>query len=250
MRLFSLTVARNEADRYLLSMLNAVTRLVDESFLFDDSSTDGTVRAAEHFGCKVGLRREETTTFLQSEGGFRQAAWTSFEHLCAPEEGDWVLAIDADEIVVGPNLVEALRYELPRMAMEQGCDSVVFPIAEVFDIVDGHPQVRTDGYWDSISAPRLFAYHQGGQFEDKKMACGSAPTYVSKCQKMTQQEVGLLHYGYCTPEDRLERYQRYVGAGGHGENHVASIVAPATTKPWPARVPLLVREDPPVKVRR
>ncbi len=246
MRLFSLTVARNEADRYFLSMLNAVARLVDQAFVFDDQSDDDnrTVDAARHYGCEVAIRGDDEPSFLQSEGGFRQAAWSAFEALCEPAEGDWVLSLDADEIVAGPNLVQTLRYELPRRAMDGGYDSVVLPIAEVFGVSGGIPQVRTDGYWGSISAPRLFAYHKGGKFMDRKMACGSEPTYVAKCRKLPQEHVGIVHYGYCDQADRLKHYQRYVGAGGHAESHIASILTEPVTKPWTLSGSLLVREAP------
>lgn len=239
MRLFGIVVVRNEAHRYLTSMLAKALPLVDEMFVLDDRSTDDSAQIALAMGCTVWVREPDAPSFLEHEGMFRQSAWDSFEEACEPEVGDWVMALDADEVAVGADLVETLRYKLPKAAAGLGLNGLRLHIAEVFDVDGRSPLVRVDGLWGDISGVRLFAYQRGGQFLDRAMGCGSAPTYVDKVDDATS--VAILHFGYLHPDDRLEKYERYVGRPGHNEAHVASILQPAATRPWTGHASLLRR---------
>lgn len=177
----------------------------------------------------VGSREQDEPSFMEHEGRFRQAAWRSFESMVLPQVGDWVLALDCDEVMVADGALQDSIALAIEMAQEAGAVGVDLPIPEVWDIVEGKPWQRLDGYWAMLSAPRLFAYRPGGQFADRAMACGSVPTYVQEGH-LSSQTYGLAvaHLGYIDPVDRVEKYERYVGRDGHGSGHVASIRQAAT----------------------
>lgn len=249
MRLFGLVVARNEQHRYLASMLAKAMPLVDRLFLLDDRSEDDTAELALAMGCDVWVREPDAPSFLEHEGRFRQSAWESFEAACDPQPGDWVMALDADEAIVGANLVETLRYQLPKAAAAQGVTGLRLRVAEVFHVHDSQPLVRVDGLWDQISGVRLFAFAPGGSFLDRQMGCGSAPGYVMNGPIADTVAVAIMHFGYLDPDDRLEKYERYAGRPGHNEAHVASILQPPALRPWTGHSALLRRAPSPVPTR-
>lgn len=247
MNLYGMTVARNEADRYLKSMLTNVADVVDEHFFYDDQSTDDTREIAEAAGAHVSIRPDAVPSFLEHEGAYRQAAWDVFEALLLPKAGDWVLAIDADECLVttGTNCCTRCEVDQAIQAAEAiGAMSVMLPVPEVFGIDDdGTPLVRTDGLWGTIAGTRLFKYVPHAQFRDKSMGCGAEPVVVT--QKWSPQSYGLnlLHYGYAHAPDQVAKHARYTGlqAHGHLDAHVQSIVTAKTLKRWEGPVPSMGR---------
>lgn len=235
-RIFSLTVTRNEEHRYLAAMLSQLAPVVDGRFVFDDCSTDRTADIALAAGCTV-IRREEnspTPSFLEHEGRFRQAAWDEFEFWMEPQPEDWVLAIDSDEFLASHNwdMRDCLQRNI-RAAGDRG--SIALRIPEVFGVDDdGCPLIRTDGFWDTISARRLFRYQPGGRFRDKAMGCGSEPTYVAAIPSAAPVDLTLLHYGYAAEADQQAKHERYTSLSdnGHDGSHVASIVGRKTLERW------------------
>lgn len=245
-KLFGLTVARNEASRYLASMLANAADVVDEHFFYDDQSTDDTLKIAYDAGCYVSSR-VEGPSFLEHEGKFRQGAWDTFEQLMLPKVGDWVLSWDADEFLVhtGTNCCTRCAVDQAiEIAEVQRAKSIVLPIPEVFGWdKDGTPLVRTDGYWGGIAGTRLFRYEQGGKFADKAMGSGSEPSYIQGApMSPTTYGVYLMHMGYARVEDQVSKHQRYTSllAHGHADSHVQSIVQEKTLKRWEGPVPEVV----------
>lgn len=222
MSLLAHLVARNEGARYLDAVLSALP--TPYAHLYDDRSTDDTVGIAQRYGVVVGSREAGEPTFLEDEGAFRQAAWDSFESWLMPQAGDWVLAIDCDEMLVADGDVAASLDEAIGVAERIDAVGVDLPIPEVWEFINGEPWQRLDGYWAMLSAPRLFAYRPGGRFAGRAMACGSVPTYVTMGQVSSNAcGLALAHLGYVDPQDRIEKYNRYNGVAGHGSAHVASI---------------------------
>lgn len=246
-KLFSVTPVKDEADRYLASMLGQVAAVVDEVFVYDDQSTDDSSDIYSQLTQFWRVREDGVPSFLEHEGRYRQDVWDCFQEVCQPSPGDWVLAIDADELLVSTGTNCCLRCEVEQVIKQadaQGAKSVRLPIPEVFGIdADGVPLVRKDGLWGTIAGTRLFRYERGGKFRDRPMGCDSEPTYVS-AGIFSRQALGLrlMHFGYANKDDQIAKHRRYTSLAAHGhlDAHVQSIISP----------PTLVRVESPVLVRR
>lgn len=233
-------VTRNEADRYLEVCLSALRGATAATFVYDDQSTDDTRAICEKWGCAVFRRPNHVPNFESSEGRFRMAAWMTFEEKCRPQEGDWVLSIDADEIIVADDRLEDKLRNLAADAADAGVSAVNIPIPEAWGFSVGPPPlplIRTDGYWGDLKAPRLFAYKPGGRYRLVDMACGSAPTYVQPPYLLAS-GLEILHLGYADRADRQIKYRRYASRPGHNPAHVASILSTSPTlREWAGPFP-------------
>lgn len=249
-RIFAQMVARNEADRYLDAVLTWLDDKVgvNRIHVYDDRSEDATVDVALWHGCAVTVRPEGAASFLEHEGRFRADAWAALEEKLRPHIGDWILAIDADEFLVGDGCIPEQLEAVIAEANRRGALSVLLPVPEVFAVVEQNgelrvPQVRIDGLWGTIAGTRLFAYQPGGEFNMKAMGCGSEPTYVvSSGISRSHNGLALMHYGYADPADVPKKYERYSSlAHGHADKHVASIPAPPSLCPWDGLAPSVWR---------
>ncbi len=231
-RLLAYMVTRNEEGRYLDACLTHAMSYLGGLAVYDDRSDDDTVELAEKHGAVVRIRPDVAPSFLEHEGLFRQRAWWWFEAALEPDPGDWVLALDADELLVDPD---------PLVFLESKSTYALLHIPEVFgaDLGAGgvyeNPQIRVDGFWASNVHPRLFRYERGGTFKNKVMACGAVPTYVTDPGSVPPAGRGgsLLHLGYMVDADRRVKYERYSGLEhGHSNAHIESILRPPTLQPW------------------
>jgi hypothetical protein len=237
MRLLALTVGRNEADRYLAQMLEHTASVVDAHFFMDDQSTDTTLDFATHW-CETMVRPDGIPSFLEHEGRFRQFAYEQFEQRLNPEHGDWVLAIDCDEILVsdiGDHGAD-IRAGLNRaIALARNMNAIVMPVPECFGFDDdGTPLCRTDGFWGGIRGTRLFRWQPDGTFRDKPMGSGSEPTYATRPPRSEDScGVSIMHFGYAIPADVKAKYARYNATQhGHNDKHIQSIPARPTLRRW------------------
>lgn len=240
-RLHAVLVARNEADRYLDAVLSCLpTPLIH---VYDDASTDKTVALARSHGAVVTERPAWQPSFAEHEGRFRQAAWGAFEAALTPQLGDWVLALDCDEFLVAPGDVAEAVATAMIAADVMWAGAVDVPIPEVFEVRDDGPYVRKDGFWASLSAPRLFRYRERGRFKNQPAGCGSVPTYVDMGMAIDGGGVALAHYGYATAEDRRAKYDRYMAMPSHGHNpaHIHSILSTPRVEPLGLPAPVVWR---------
>lgn len=240
MRLHALTVGRNEADRYLRTMLAHTTQIVDTHFFMDDRSDDNTAELAAEFCTVVEQRHPEVESFLEHEGKFRQYAYECFVASIQPDLGDWVLAIDCDELLVSdlgddPGTVRA---KLDEAIIRAGSkNAIIMPVPECFGFDDdGTPLCRTDGFWGGIRGTRLYRWQPGGTFAMKRMGSGSEPTYATKPPHSTDNAgVHIMHFGYADPADVQAKYARYNATDhGHNDRHVQSIITRPSLKRWHA----------------
>lgn len=244
-RLLAYMVTRNEAGRYLDACLAWACGFVDAVSVYDDRSTDNTVEVAVSHQAPTLVRPEGVPSFVEHEGRFRAAAWAWFEEALAPEPGDWVLALDADEFLVCQDGVRSGVDAATEAADQQGANAVRLAVPEVFEVTAGPflagAKVRTDGAWGTIAGTRLFRYRPGGIFRDRAMGCGAEPTYVADQAQWAVRwpALSLLHLGYAHPADRQAKFIRYTSLANHGHNdaHVRSIVTPPTLAPWPGPWP-------------
>lgn len=99
-----------DEERRLAFALRSVLPWVDEIVVVDMASTDRTVEIARSFGAKVASHAR--TGFVEPARAFA----------CAQASGDWILVLDADELVP-PGLARRLR----AIADRDGADVVRVP---------------------------------------------------------------------------------------------------------------------------
>jgi hypothetical protein len=94
-------------------------------------------------------------------------------------------------------------------------------------------QYRVDKLWAPTISSRLFRYQPDGCFAQRKLACGSEPTYVTDAIAAGRMlwETGLVfqHLGYSWPQDKAAKYARYstIDRGDyHALAHIESILDP------------------------
>lgn len=250
MKFIAHMVTHNEAGRYLRDVLWWLNTFVDDVFVYDDQSTDGTVELLETMGAHYRVRSDECPAFREDEGGFRQSAWnwltlgTKAEGgACEDYRDSWVLCIDADEFLVSTKGTD-VREELERLA-RYGLPAARFKVEEVFGVESGTPMIRKDGFWGDIWASRLVRFGHG-PFVRRPEGGGSIPQSVflsdgsnySTEAQIEASNLALLHYGYARPEDRQAKFARYSAGRGHNPMHIASITQRPVLASWKGMVPL------------
>lgn len=233
MRLLGSMVTKDEADRHLARSLRSLSSVCDDTIVFDDQSDDDTVDMARTLGACVGVRADDEPSFVQHEGQFRNVAWRYMEAVLKPQPGDWILSLDADEIIVAPDQV------VPRVAVigavaaaKWGAEALTVRIHELWSLEP--PLERLDGYWGTITGTRLFRWSPGRTIADRPMGSGSVPL---NCTKQPTDLFSIAHLGYVRAEDREAKHARYVGRRGHNAAHVESILRPPTLQPLPVGLP-------------
>lgn len=235
MKLFAITVGKDETHRYLEPMLKHSLSFVDDHFYFDDESTDGSPELATKLGAYAVRRASHIPSFEENEGAFRGAAWSAFELAFKPDEGDLVLVIDCDETLVSDigTSPSELRSRLEGLDHQHSAYMINFSEVWGFHDVLGTPIIRVDRLWDTIHAPRLFRYRHGAAYYPGDYGVPSVPMYVQQGPWGDSNGLHMLHYGYARQEDQIAKYNRYRGRLGHSSEHVNSIVAPDQIRiPW------------------
>lgn len=238
MRLFGLMPVKNEADRYLDFVVQWSLGFLDDLLVYDDQSTDASRDIAERRGARVVTREPGTPAFLEHEGYFRQAAYANLVRCFSPGPGDWIFAIDADEVVISAQDERSTIEANIANAESKSAVAVLVPVPEVWYATDDDgvlrdPHVRTDGLWPTIAGTRLFAYRPGGEYRLAKMGCGAEPTYVAQGRHTPAVGLYLMHYGYAADADQKAKWARYGSIEhGHLDAHVRSINEPPRLEPW------------------
>jgi hypothetical protein len=239
MRLLGHMVVRNERDRWLTSTLPYLAELCAGAVaVYDDQSTDDTVAYVQGLGLNVRSRPEAIPSFHENEGVFRWAAWQYMERTFRPRDGDWVLVLDADELLLSnraggdADLVRLQLLEAIGLAEDAGQSTVTFKVAEAFDFNGmGWPLVRVDGFWGGITACRLARWKCQGVFEPHREGGDSLPTSWPRAPESDMQ-LEILHLGYARSEDRAVKYERYRAGTGHNPRHVQSIIEQPKVTHW------------------
>lgn len=203
-------VIKNEADRYLLEVLDNLSNVVDKIVITDDSSTDDSVEIASRYTPYVNKLNE--SLFSVNEGQLRQKAWDYLSSVAI--EGDWILCIDADEIIS----IEHIIRPLDKLLTQTRYDVIGI---KFFHMWNEH-QFRYDKAWKPNVGSRLFRYRNNGVFSERKLACGSEPTYVQEMIRdrkfLIESGIHIKHLGYVKDEDKNMKYKRYMKLD-HGDYH-------------------------------
>lgn len=227
--LVGMMIMKNEADRYLRESLEALSAVCEAVFVADDRSTDDSVDIALEYAT-VWSPPDSVPTFVEDEASFREAAWIAMTETYEMKTGeDWVLSVDADEIV-------AFSKEDFNNFVSSEPDGDIFKlkIHEVFGY-NGEPLERLDGFWGDICNERLLRFDESFYFlKNKKMGDGSLPMGGNPVINQAS-GLHLLHLGYLRSEDRIAKYNRYsaIKNNGHSSLHVTSIIRRPTLREIP-----------------
>jgi hypothetical protein len=243
MRIIGHMVTRNELGRWLIVTLPWLSEICNgDVAIYDDQSDDGTDIYVRSLGLQVERRPDVVPAFVEDESIFRWAAWRAMERLLEPGPGDWILAVDADELLVSTTAGADLVLVVTQLVDTIGAavtDTVTFHVAEIFGFNGmGWPLTRTDGYWGAITACRLARWQPEGMFQPRREGGGSLPsTWTADTGPNGQLEI--MHLGYARPEDRRVKHQRYTTGTGHNIRHVQSILEQPTLQHWAGMRPPL-----------
>lgn len=214
MRVFChMVVGPGEADRYLGPVLDRARMWADYLHVTLDA------RASEEELAVVTFRADGweqlSISWEDHEGRFRQEAWRMLE-LAGPTSEDFIVCLDADEVIVDHDIVKPAAREFPG-------HRIPFRFHEMWS----KTEYRIDGHWKPYQASIMFPYRPKGYINDKALASGREPTYTRLLPEA--KVVGdILHYGYARAEDRQYKYDRYMRLDGgrfHARSHLESIIA-------------------------
>jgi len=187
-----LVPVRNEAEN-LRRCLPALA-WADEVIVVDSGSTDGTARVAESFGAAV--------VQFHFNGAYPKKKNWALENL--PFRNEWVLIVDADEVVV-----PALAGEIARRTAAGEADGFYLNMKYYFL----GRRIRHCGYAEAWNL-RLFR-HRLGRYERMPVAPGvdtgdnEAHEHVELRGKALRLRHELDHHAYPTVAAWVEKHNRY-----------------------------------------
>lgn len=223
MMLIANMVGRNEADRYLQDVLQHLSGIVDLIVFTDDCSDDNTLEMASNY---AQVFQTEEQLFTKDEGKLRTFAWSNLSRFAS--QGDWILAIDCDEKLWSTQA----DFDMSVLLNQNSYDVINVKFFHMWN----EKQYRVDKLWAPNNSSRLFRYFDGGVFNDRKLACGSEPTYVNSLIRrnkyMKNSPLIMQHLGYINDDDKKSKYERYMELDGgdfHQKSHIESIIDPEPT---------------------
>ncbi|HBV95796.1 MAG TPA: hypothetical protein DEF36_01925 [Desulfotomaculum sp.] len=199
-------LVRNEADRWLETVLQQMAMVCDIIIIVDDCSTDETPEICKKYGEVFYSDRSYWGT---NELKQRKFLW----HLAVGEAkpDDWILCLDADETFDRPDLIR----DYIQQAEAAGCNSLAFPLYDMWSPT----HYRDDEYWQAHNGvwPFCVKYEDIDYFwKETPLHCGRFP--MNAGVKIASCPVRIQHWGWARPEDRREKYERYMRADPEGKS--------------------------------
>lgn len=217
-----MVVGPGEADRYLAQVMSRARAWADQiHVVLDHDATFEEKRVVDEY---ADIHERASSTWAEHEGRFRTEAWHRLEDNLHLNHDDFVVCLDADEILHDYAMIRQVPANFPGKR-----------IPVTFYEMWGQDQYRIDGLWKPWVGYVMFPFRRHGHFKDRKLACGREPTYVDLLPSAPRPVSALLHYGYAREEDRQRKHDRYMeldGGAFHNLNHLRSIVFPAQVEPW------------------
>jgi glycosyltransferase involved in cell wall biosynthesis len=196
-------LARNEADRFWRSALEAWSSFADLVLVVDDGSTDATSAIAREFPRSIVQKRHSVDPAAWGrESPARQQLFDLSLYHTSP--GDYILWLDADMVPASD----------PRPLMNGGSAAWSFPLYDLW----GPGVYREDAYWFGHFSPRVWMIRrpepQDWTWSGRGIHSGHLPSNFSfragDCIGIAPYDMGLLHFAYVDAELRAEKYQRYM----------------------------------------
>ena len=94
-----MVVGPGEADRFLAAAIAHANDWADVIHVALDPHATESERYAAIVGADY-VTKDEGSSFVEHEGKFRTEAWQQMEEACKPLDDDFIVCIDADEVIV------------------------------------------------------------------------------------------------------------------------------------------------------
>lgn len=209
MKLVVVCLARDEADRFWRSALEAWNDFADQLLVMVDGTVnddDLTPVLAINAGAKVTLSHNGADGSWGNESPARHRLWNFAMRNTKPQ--DWLLILDADMVPARD----------PRPLLEADADAIAFKLFDLWHEADGKLFYRDDNYWRGHLFPRVWAVRrpetppEGWQWPDKGIHCGHFPQNLGflKQPMIAPEDYSLLHYAYSQPKLRAQKRDQYL----------------------------------------
>lgn len=215
--IYAQMIGRNESSRFLEDVLQKLSGQVDKIIFTDDCSTDNTPEIAAKY---AEVFQSPEPLFKVHEAKLRAYAWGNMEKFA--KKGDWIVAIDCDE-----KLFHLENIDIRTVLSQSPQDVVNVRFYHMWN----ENQYRVDKLWAPNNSSRIFRFVEGGGFANRKLACGSEPTYVVDWMRQgnfwKDSKLVMQHLGYILDEDKQIKHERYTEIDGgefHNLGHINSIL--------------------------
>jgi glycosyltransferase involved in cell wall biosynthesis len=194
-------IMKNEADRYLRSVLTAAKEYITDAVIIDDASTDNSIAVAQEVleGLPLRIIQNKQSKF-SNEFILRKQQWDE----TVKTNPEWVVVLDADEIFEA-----RFKDEVKELISDPQTDVFCFRLYDFWD----PSHYRDDQYWSAHNTlrPFLVRYKPGIEYKWNETAqhCGRLPLTIATFAAKGS-ELRLKHFGWAKKEHRLEKYNRYM----------------------------------------
>ena len=201
-------IVKNEADRYLKTVLEGTREYIDSAVIIDDGSTDNTIEVVEAAlkGIPCKIIRNESSMF-HDEVRLRKQQWTETIN----SNPDWIIFLDSDE-----KFEDRFKDDIKDMMNEREVDGYLFRLYDFWD----ENNYRDDANWSAHKSHRLFMirYQENFDYKFKETAqhCGRLPINAMELACKIS-PLRLKHYGWAKEEDRVKKYERYMKLDKNGQ---------------------------------
>lgn len=204
-------LVKNEAGRWLRQVCSILEELSDELIILDDGSTDGTVDICKEYA-KPGNIWVNSESLWETNEVFRRKELFNLCMEKSKNENDWILIIDADEIICEHKQVrDAMLSNWNKFLI---CDTFTFRLFDMWS----NSHYRNDDLWHAHTHYWPMAYRAKNKkyiWNEQGLHCGRFPVNIGSI--IVNTDFKIKHMGWSTPEDRQKKYDRYMRIDPNGK---------------------------------